>query len=125
MGQAATILVELKVGTGTRRAVWILEFILLPEYRGRKLGKRLMMLAGETYPTMLALGYNEQSGNVFRSMDWMPLNAIHRYQRLLYPGNAVRAVKPVRELLNFGYSLLRPRAIETSSRQFDIREVTD
>jgi GNAT superfamily N-acetyltransferase len=125
VGQAATILVELKVGAETRRAVWILEFILLPEYRGRKLGKRLVMLAGETYPTMLALGYNELSGKVFRSMDWMPLSAIHRYQRLLYPGNAVRAVKPVRELLNFGYSLLRSRAIETRARQFDIREVTE
>jgi GNAT superfamily N-acetyltransferase len=126
VGQAATILVELKVAEETRRGVWILEFVLLPEYRGRKLGKRLLMLAREKYPTMLALGYNELSGNVLRSLDWVSMGTIRRYHRLLYPGNAVRAVKPVRELLNLGYSPLRPTSLEKSpSHRFTIRELAN
>src|SRR4051812_9364635 len=59
VGQMATIPVQLKVGDEERRALWIIDFILLAEYRGRKLGKRLMQMARETYcNTMIALGYN-------------------------------------------------------------------
>ncbi|MDX6611973.1 MAG: hypothetical protein QOD75_1159 [Blastocatellia bacterium] len=118
VGQAATILVELKVGEETRRAIWILDFILLPEYRGQKLGKRLMLLARETYPTMFALGINEQSRNVFRSLDWASIGSVHRYQRLLYPGHAVKeiaGVSPLRELANLSYAPFRPRPDQTAA----------
>ena len=105
VGQAATILVELKVGAEIRKAVWILDFILLPEYRGQKLGKRLLQFGRETYPTMLALGYNDMSGNVLLSLDWVPLGTIDRFQRLLFPGHGLKetaAVAPLRELINTG-----------------------
>lgn len=112
VGQAATILVKLKVGDEMRFAVWILDFVLLPEYRGRKLGKRLLLLARETYPTMLALGYNQMSGNVLSSLGWLPMGTIHRYQRLLFPGFAAKElarIALVRGLVNFGYAPFRPR----------------
>jgi GNAT superfamily N-acetyltransferase len=128
VGQAATILVELKVGDETRKGIWILDFILLPEYRGQKLGKRLLQLARETYPTMMALGFNEASGNVLRSLEWVPMGAINRYQRLLYPGYALKeiaAIAPLRGLVNFLYSPLRPGSRETSSlNNYTIREVS-
>lgn len=111
VGQAATILVETKVHEEIRRAVWILDFILAPEYRGQKLGKRLLLLARETYPTMLALGYNELSGNVLRSLDWVEMGAINRYQKLLFPGYGLRetaAVAPLRGLVNLAYAPFRP-----------------
>src|SRR5207253_7500357 len=92
VGQAATILVQLKVQEEIRRAIWILDFILFPEYRGQKLGKRLLLLARQTYPTMFALGINEQSRNVFRSLDWMHMGSVHRYQRPLYPGHALKEI---------------------------------
>jgi GNAT superfamily N-acetyltransferase len=127
VGQAATILVELKVADETRHAVWILEFILLPEYRGKKLGKRLLLLAREQYPTMFALGYNELSGNVLRSLDWVTMSTIHRYQRLLYPGHAVpevAAIPPLRGLINAAYAPLRPK-VPRKSGQLTIRKVVN
>lgn len=127
VGQAATILVEFKVGEETRRGIWILDFILFPEYRGQKLGKRLMMQARETYPTMFALGINEQSRNVFLSLDWVPMGSVHRYQRLLYPGHALKeiaAVSPLRKLANFFYAPFRPQPDQSSSNQrYTVREV--
>ena len=116
VGQAATILVELKVADEVRKAVWILDFILLPEYRGQKLGKRLLQLARQTYPTMLALGYNEMSGNVLTSLEWVRMGTIDRYQRLLFPGYGLRevaAIAPLRGLINFGYAPFRPSRSET------------
>ena len=129
VGQAATILVELKVAEETRRAVWILDFILLPEYRGQKLGKRLMTLARETHPIMFALGINDQSRKVFNSLEWAPLGSIHRYQRLLYPGHALKeiaSISPLRELANLSYAPFRPRSDQAvASDRYTEREVAN
>ncbi len=128
VGQAATILVQLKVQEETRRAIWILDFILFPEYRGQKLGKRLLLLARQTYPTMFALGFNEQSGNVLRSLDWVTMGAVHRYQRVLYPGQALKelsAVAPLRELANLAYAPFRSGIAQASpNARYAVREVT-
>lgn len=129
VGQAATILVKLKVGDETRKGIWILDFILLPEYRGQKLGKRLLQLARETYPTMMALGFNNASGNVLRSLEWVPMGAINRYQKLLFPGYGLKeitAFAPLRGLVNLCYSPFRPGLRQTrSSSDYTIREVSE
>ena len=90
VGQVATIPVELKAGENTTKAVWILEFILLPEFRGQGLGKRLVEEVGKSYPTMITLGINEASTRVFTSLGWKPLGGIHRYHRMLFLGSAAK-----------------------------------
>jgi GNAT superfamily N-acetyltransferase len=129
VGQAATILVEVKVDDEVRRAVWILDFILLPEYRGQKLGKRLLQLARQTYPTMLALGYNQMSGNVLTSLEWVRMGMIDRYQRLLFPGyglKEVAGIAPLRSLINLAYAPFRPSRSKTlPNTKLAIREIGD
>jgi GNAT superfamily N-acetyltransferase len=119
VGQMATIPVRLKVGEDERRALWIIDFILLPEYRGRKLGKRLMQVARETYcKTMIALGYNSQSEAVLRSHQWVSLGSINRFHKLLFPGNATKEISrlaPARHLANLVYAPLRPRVSKLSN----------
>ena len=112
VGQAATILVELQVGGERTRGIWILDFILQAEYRGRGLGKRLLLLAREKYPTMMALGFNEQSGAVLRSLKWEAMGSINRYHKLLFPGDALGELSrlgPIRQLANLSYAPFRPR----------------
>lgn len=92
VGQLATIPVNLKVGMAYTKAIWILEFILLGEFRGKGLGKRLVLAAREKYPTMITLGINEASTRVFTSLGWKPLGSIHRYHKLLFPGSAIRGL---------------------------------
>jgi GNAT superfamily N-acetyltransferase len=89
VGQLATIPVQLKVGSETRAAIWILDFIVREDFRGKGLGKRLVLAAREKYPTTITLGINEQSAGLFRSMGWMEMGTIHRYQKLLYLGNGL------------------------------------
>ena len=128
VGQAATILVELKVNDEIRRGIWILDFILFPEYRGQKLGKRLLLLARGKYQTMFALGFNEMSGNVLRSLDWVAMGSVHRYQRLLYPGNALKEianVTPLRELANLTYAPFRPGLDSTPDNRYSLRPVSN
>lgn len=116
VGQLATIPVALKVGTEETRAIWILDFIVLPQYRGQGLGKRLVLASRESYPTMITLGINEQSTAVFRSLKWVALGGVHRYHRLLYPGHAFREIArmgPLPKLVNLCYAPFRPRDAQT------------
>jgi GNAT superfamily N-acetyltransferase len=129
VGQTATLPVELKLGDETRRAIWILDFIVNAEYRGKGLGKRLVAAARDACPTMFALGFNEQSERVLRSLKWVMMGRIGRYHRLLFPGDALgemssRAI--VRGALNLGYAPFRPRmASRALSREgISLREVT-
>lgn len=120
VGQLATIPVELKVGEENTRAIWILDFIVDPHYRGRGLGKQLVLAAREFCPTMLTLGINEQSTAVFRSLEWVSLRSIHRYHRLLFPGNALLELSswgPARQLINICYAPFRPRLGRQPSKE--------
>jgi GNAT superfamily N-acetyltransferase len=115
VGQLATIPVALKVGERETRAIWILDFIVLPQYRGRGLGKRLVLASGESHPTMITLGINEQSIPVFRSLNWVALGGVHRYHRLIYPGDAFGEIPfdSLRSIVNLCYAPFRPRYAQT------------
>ena len=114
VGQLATIPVTLNVGEQETRAIWILDFIVLPQYRGRGLGKRLVLASRESCSTMITLGINEQSIPVFRSLNWVELGGVHRYHKLLYPGDAFREFRwgSLRGIVNMGYAPFRPRYAE-------------
>lgn len=127
VGQLATIPVALKVGERETRAIWILDFIVLPQYRGRGLGKRLVLASRESCPTMITLGINDQSIPVFRSLNWVAIGGVHRYHRLLYPGDAFREIpfNSLRSIINICYAPLRPRYTQTFyAGSGEIREIT-
>lgn len=128
LGQAATIPVEIKAGNEKTLAIWILDFIIHADIRGKGIGKRLLLKARETHPTMVALGFNEQSGRVLRSLDWVELGGVHRYQRLLYPGDAlgeIRSRNALRKIINLSYSPFRPRQAQLSQAGGgEVRHVT-
>jgi GNAT superfamily N-acetyltransferase len=88
IGQLGTIPVELKVGAIYTKAIWILEFVIVPEFRGKGLGKKLVMAAGEKYRTMITLGINDASTRVFSSLGWKPMGRIRRYHKFLFVGSS-------------------------------------
>ena len=94
------------------------------DFRGKGLGKKLVMAAGEKYPTMITLGINEQSAGVFRSMGWVEMGWIHRYQKLLYAAHGLAGaagIAPVRGLLNLLTAPMRCWSRQSSEQ----REVYD
>jgi hypothetical protein len=113
VGQMASIPVELKAGEAVMRALWIIDFVILSDYRGRQLGQQLMQAALDAgHRTMLALGYNENSWSVLRRHNWMPLGHINRYHTLLFPGDAARELsrfRLARAAANLCYTPFRPR----------------
>ncbi|HEX8140549.1 MAG TPA: GNAT family N-acetyltransferase [Pyrinomonadaceae bacterium] len=127
VGQTATLPVELKLGAETRRSIWILDFIVNAEYRGKGLGKALVAAARDACPTMFALGFNEQSERVLRSLKWVMMGRIGRYHRLLFPGDALGEMSRrsvVRGALNLGFAPFRPRPRAPRREGLSLREVT-
>ena len=124
VGQLATIPVIIKAGQRKMPAIWILDFIVHADHRGKGLGKRLVLEAQKSYPTMITLGINEQSEAVFRSLKWAAVGGVYRYQRLLFPGNAIKWA-PVGKIVNLLYAPFRRRlkAISPGKNSF-VRPVT-
>ncbi|MGH9881456.1 MAG: GNAT family N-acetyltransferase, partial [Pyrinomonadaceae bacterium] len=123
IGQLAAIPVELKVGGVQTRAMWILDFIVHHDYRGRGLGKRLVRAAEEFCPLCLGVNTNEQTAPLLlKSLGWVIVGKIPRYSKLLFPGNALREVsqfKPLRQLINLCYAPLRPQLAERAANEDD------
>jgi GNAT superfamily N-acetyltransferase len=128
VGQLATIPVVVNVNEEEKPAIWVLDFVVLPEYRGKGLGKRLVLAALESYAVVMTLGINEASTAVFRSLKWVPLEGLHRYHRLLYPGDAfgeIARLRPFRSMANLAYAPFRPRDAQMRyTGQGVIREIT-
>jgi GNAT superfamily N-acetyltransferase len=127
VGQVATIPVTLKVGSGERRAIWILDFIVGENYRGQRWGRRLLDTAREHCRTMIALGINAGSTGVLNSQKWAAMGSINRYHLLLNPGHAVKELsrlpRPLGRAVNLAYAPLRPRAGAKAANGVSLRTV--
>lgn len=128
VGQVASIPVDLKVGDEVRRALWTVDFTLLPEYRPGGLGIYLLQAGWSHWKTLLSLGYNENASAVMSFLKWKPLGSINRYQLLLFPGHAAREISrlaPARHLANVLYAPFRPSSMQLSPAENGLlREVT-
>ncbi len=114
VGQIAAIPVVLKIADRETQAIWIVDLIVSAEHRGKGLGKRLMLAAKEYCPTVIALGFNELSGAILRSLNYSFIGGLHRYHLMLYPGNAVREIskyRALRNIVNFIYTPFHRRIV--------------
>jgi hypothetical protein len=77
---------------------------------------------------MMELGHNEQSGAVFRSLNWVEMGNIKRFHKLLFPGNAIREVSRlglVRDAVNLIYAPFRRTMPAQPEKGAELREVAD
>ena len=127
--QLAAIPIKLKMGEERTRAIWIMDVYVDQKYRRRGLARRLWLSAGESYSRMFGLGINEQSKAVVMGLNWVEMGHIHRYHRLLFPGDAlkdIQSLKPLRELLNLCYAPFRHRLARRSREgALTVREVKE
>ena len=111
VGQVAAMPVELKVGAQQKRALWLVNYVVLPAYRRGLLAVRLLKASSHYCKTSLTLGYNEKTAVIIRRLKWKLLGNIHRYQILLFPGHAIKEIASyggLRTLANLSYAPWRP-----------------
>lgn len=113
VGQLAATPVKLKVGDAEKNAIWILDLVVRNDFRRRGLGKKLVALAEDFSPLGLGMNTAEQhSTALLESMNWKMFGRIPRYNKLLFPGEALReisAIKVLRRFANAVYTPFRPR----------------
>ncbi len=116
VGQLAATPVKLKVGDEEKRAIWILDLVVRPDFRRRGLAKKLVAAAEEFCPLGLGMNTAEQhAAAMLESVGWKIIGKIPRYNKLLFPGEALREIsqiKPVRQAANLMFAPLRPRFVK-------------
>lgn len=113
VGQLGAIPVELKAGATRVRAQWILDLVVDQDFRRRGLGKRLVLAAQADCSVGLGVNTDEQHAPaMLESLGWERVAKIRRYNKLLFPGDAVPEIskhKIARKLVNLAYAPFRPR----------------
>ncbi len=116
VGQLAATQIKLQVGGEEKRAMWILDLIVRPDFRRKGLGKMLVAAAEQFCPIGLGINTAEQhSTTLLESLGWKMIGNIPRYNKLLFPGEALREIsqiKPLRQFANSLFAPLRPRFVK-------------
>ena len=132
VGQVGTIPVMVNIKGKQRRAIWILDMVVMPEFRRRGLVKRMLKDAEANFtPFGLVLNSAEQhSTPLMKSMGYDHLINVPRFHKPLFPANDIREIADrnfLRKTVNLAFAPFRPRfrenknvrAVETFDAAFD------
>lgn len=114
VGQIGTIPVMVNVEGARRRAIWVLDMIVVPEFRGRGLAKKIVRAAHEDCPFGLVINTSEQAGStkLLQDSGYKIITNVPRFHKLLFPANDVRELSNLsllRETANLAFAPFRPR----------------
>lgn len=127
VGQLATTTVKLKVGELEKPAVWIIDLAIDPDFRRGGLMKKLVAAAVEFCPIGLGMTTAEQhSIKLLESIGWKSVCNVPRYNKLLFPGEALREIsriKHLRKIANTIFAPLRPKITEDFLQKNNLRVI--
>jgi GNAT superfamily N-acetyltransferase len=110
-GQLAAVPVEFNVADEVVRAIWILDLIVDPRFRRRGIARKLALQSLDFCPFVLGINTSKQhSTELLAGLGWNIFAKIPRYQKILFPGNAVREVSrlgPLRSAANLAFKPFR------------------
>jgi GNAT superfamily N-acetyltransferase len=131
-GQFASLPVEFNVSGETVRAIWILDMMVGADFRRRGIAKKLAYAAQDHCPFLLGVNTPKQhAAAMLQSVGWTVFTNIPRYQKILFPGNALREAarwKPVAKALNTAFAPVRTgyptwpdvKRVESFDESFDV-----
>jgi FkbH-like protein len=94
VGQMGSIAVRLKVGDAEYATGWLVDTIVLPEYRSQAVGSRLMVEAHEDQPFSLSLGQTAEMREIQLRLGWKQVAPLQAAQLLVRPENVLKSKLP-------------------------------
>jgi GNAT superfamily N-acetyltransferase len=82
IGQLGAIPLELHVGASTIHGAWAVDFRVLPEYRGKGVGKLLVKEANQHFDAFLAIGATDMSFGLFTTEGWKAVGSLPYYVKI-------------------------------------------
>jgi len=94
VGQMGSIPVLVKVGDEQLNTGWLVETMVLKDYRTQAVGSRLMVEAHEDQPFSLSLGQTAEMREIQFRLGWRQVAALQTAQLLVRPGNVLKGKIP-------------------------------
>jgi acyl carrier protein len=94
VGHMGSIPVRLKVGDEERPTGWLVDTMVLSDYRGQALGSRLMVEAHNDQPFSLSLGQTEEMREIQFRLGWVQVAPLQTAQLLVRPVEVLRGKLP-------------------------------
>src|SRR5688572_25463938 len=95
VAQMGSIPVRLKVGEDYLDTGWLVETMVLPEYRSQALGSRLMIEAHDDQPFSLSLGQTQEMREIQFRLGWKQVAPLQTAQLLVRAGNVLKGKVPL------------------------------
>lgn len=105
VGHNAGIPVRVKIGDAERVTAWLVETMVLAEYRSQAVGARLMVEAHEDVPFALSLGQTQQMREIQLRLGWQQVAALETAQLLIRPERVLKGKLPSAAALAAGVAL--------------------
>jgi GNAT superfamily N-acetyltransferase/acyl carrier protein len=126
VGHMGSIPVRLKLGDEERDTGWLVDTMVLPEYRNRALGSRLMVDAHEDQPLSLSLGQTEEMREICLRLGWSQVAPLQVAQLLVRPENVLKGKLPRPAAYAAGMGLRASATLRDwlkERRQYDARAI--
>lgn len=94
VGHMGSIPVRLKLGDEERDTGWLVDTMVLPAYRNRAVGSRLMVEAHEQQPFSLSLGQTAEMREIQFRLGWQQVAPLQTAQLLVRPANVLKGKLP-------------------------------
>ena len=112
-GQIAATPIVVNICGEQKKAIWILDLIIAPDFRRQGLAKKLVHAAEEFCPLILGINTAEQhSTELLKSLGYKIILNIPRFHKFLFAGNDIREIanlKPLREAVNLAFAVFRKK----------------
>jgi NAD(P)-dependent dehydrogenase (short-subunit alcohol dehydrogenase family) len=94
VAQMGSIPVRVKIGTQVRTTGWLVDTMVLEDYRNQAIGSRLMLQAQEDQPFSLSLGQSAEMRQIQAHLGWTNVAPLQVYQFLVRPERVLKGKLP-------------------------------
>lgn len=94
VGQQASIPVSVKIGSGQRTMGWLVDTMVLPAFRERAVGTRLLVQAHDDQPLSLSLGQTAEAREICRRLGWAQVAPLRTAMLPVNPERVLRGKLP-------------------------------